>query len=233
MLTGFKAILFFEFNIREYFLIIGILSSNINSNNMKKSIILLSVVAILTLSSFVTMHVDTYKLDTNQSTLEWYAEKLTGKHNGTINFSNGEIRDQHGSYSGEFEVDMTSIKDKDIESEDKRTKLENHLKSPDFFDAKKFPISKFVITSVTPVAKNESGFTHNVKGKLTIKDKTNDIAFDAVMKKLDNGISCSGSMIVDRSKYDVKYGSKTFYEDIGDKIIYDNFTLKFNIVATK
>ena len=89
-------------------------------------------------------------------------------------------------------------------------------------------------TSITSVKDaKQGGFTHTVKGNLTIKDKTNEISFDAVIKMEAGKIACTGTALVDRSKFDVKYGSKTFFPDIADKIIYDEFTLKFNVLAVK
>ena len=200
---------------------------------MKKLILLTAVCVAFILPSFSNfiLHTDVYKVDTKQSSLEWYAEKVTGKHNGKIQLSSGEIKNTHGSYSGTFEIDMTTIEDTDMDSPDRRKKLESHLKSADFFDVAKFPGSKFVLTSVTP--HTEGAFTHTVKGMLTIKDKTNEISFPATIQMTENKITCAGSAVVDRSKFDVKYGSKTFFKDIGDKMIYDEFTLKFNVVALK
>lgn len=202
---------------------------------MKKIILLTGVLAVLTLMAFDSkkLHIDIYKVDINKSSLEWYAEKVTGKHNGTIKLSGGEVKNDHGRFTGAVEIDMTSIENKDLEG-DKKTKLETHLKSADFFDVEKFPKAKFIVTSITPVKDIKEGApTHRVKGLLTIKDKTNEISFDAIIKMQGNSVSCIGSAIVDRAKFDVRYGSKTFFSDIGDKMIYDEFTLKFNIVAVK
>lgn len=201
---------------------------------MKKIFALILPAAFFALQSFrPALHEVVYKVDTAASTVEWYAEKVTGKHNGIIKVSEGEIRNAHGSYTGAISFDMNSIEDKDMESPDYRAKLENHLKSADFFDASKYPVSKFVITSITPLTDSKTGSTHNVKGMLTIRDKTNEITFDASMTEEGDKVFSTGSAVVDRSKFDIKYGSKTFFADIGDKMIYDNFTLKFNIVANK
>jgi len=202
---------------------------------MKKIILPAATLLLFSLMSFTkkSIHSDVYKVDRSISSLEWYAEKVTGKHNGTIKISSGEISDTHGSYTGTFEIDMSSIEDKDLESAEYKAKLENHLKSPDFFDAAKYPTSKFVLTSVSPLPAPKDGLTHAVKGLLTIKDKTNEITFDAAIKMEGDKIFATGSAVVDRSKFDIKYGSKTFFADIGDKMIYDDFTLKFNVVAIK
>lgn len=203
---------------------------------MKKTIFITKLFVLFALMSFkpAKLHTDVYKLDMKTSTLEWFANKMSGNHNGTINFSGGEIKNNHGNLSGLVEVDMNSIKNSDISDETYKAKLEGHLKSPDFFDVAKYPKATFVITSITPIANSKTeGATHNVKGNLTIKDKTNEITFDAAVKMEPNKITCNGNAIVDRSKFDVQYGSKAFFPEIGDKIIYDEFTLKFNIVAIK
>lgn len=201
---------------------------------MKKLFLLTACMISLILVSFTPRpHSEVYRVDTSLSSLQWYAEKVTGKHNGTIKLSNGSITNNHGNYTGTFEIDMNTIEDKDIESAEHKLKLENHLKSPDFFDAAKYPKSKFVMTSVTPLAEAKDGLTHAVKGMLTIKDKTNEITFNTAIKMEGNKILATGSAVVDRSKYDVKYGSKVFFEDIGDKMIYDEFTLKFSVAAAK
>lgn len=201
---------------------------------MKKSILASAVIGMILFSAFTAKHVEIYRVDTKASTLEWSAEKMGGAHNGTIQLSSGEIRNDHGNMSGTFVVDMNTIVDKDMKDDTYRAKLEGHLKSADFFDVAKYPTSTFVVTSITPIKEpKELGMTHTVKGNLTIKDKTNEIIFDAVVKSEPGKIACVGTAVVDRSKFDVKYGSKSFFPEIGDKIIYDDFKLKFNILAVK
>ena len=194
---------------------------------------LLSCSALLFAFTAIKPHTDVYKLNTDSSSMEWYAEKVTGKHNGTIKFSSGEFSNNHGSYTGNFVVDMTTIQNKDIESEEYKKKLEGHLKSEDFFDVAKYPKATFVLNSLTLLPTPKDGYTHAAKGMLTIKDKTNEVTFYTTMRVEGTTVFASGSGVIDRSKFDVKYGSKSFFEDIGDKAIYDEFTLKFGIVATK
>lgn len=201
---------------------------------MKKIILLSGAFAALTIMSFINKpsHTVVYKVDTTVSSLEWVGEKLTGKHNGIIKLASGELVNDHGALTGTFEIDMTTIENKDLEGKSKAG-LEGHLKSADFFDVAKYPKAKFVVISITPIKDiKEGGMTHTVKGNLTIKEKTNEITFDALMKMDGNKIGCVGTAIVDRSKFDVKYGSKAFFPEIGDKLIYDEFQLKFNVVAS-
>jgi polyisoprenoid-binding protein YceI len=200
---------------------------------MIKKTLFAAAIGMIVLSAFTTKHQVVYVADTKLSSLEWYAEKLTGKHNGVISLNSGSIVNDHGSLTATFDVNMTTILTKDMTGE-YATKLDNHLKSADFFDATKYPSAKFVSTSITPIKDvKEGGFTHNVKGNLTIKDKTNEITFDAVVKGEGNNLACVGTAVVDRSKFDVKFGSKSFFPEIGDKVIYDEFKLKFNVVAVQ
>ena len=201
---------------------------------MIKTILGVTVIGMITLSAF-TFKGDTYKVDTKASSMEWTGKKLTGEHNGTILLSSGEIEVTKDVVTGgKFEIDMTTIEDKDLQDPSWKSKLEGHLKSADWFDTQKFQKATFVITSVTPIKDaKDGGYTHTVKGNLTIKDKTNEISFDAVVKMADGKVACVGQATLDRSKYDIKYGSKTFFPEIGDKLIYDEFTVKFNVVATK
>ncbi len=199
---------------------------------MKKNQALFSIAIVGTLLSFTSpKHVDSYNIDSKQSTVEWYAEKVTGKHNGTIMLSGGVLQNDHGQIKGWVEMNMTSIANSDIKDAGTKAKLEGHLKSADFFSSDKYPTSKFVITSMTPLATNVKGHTHTVVGNLTIKDKTNAISFPANVKTEKGKITCIGEAIVDRSKFDVQYGSKTFFPNIGDKMINDEFKMKFNVVA--
>lgn len=201
---------------------------------MKNTIITTAMLSAFALMAFINpTHTDVYKVDTKTSSMEWFAEKVTGKHQGTIALSSGEIKNDHGNLSGTFEADMTTIVNTDLTGEYK-TKLENHLKSDDFFGSEKYPKAKFTTTSISPIKDaKEGGFTHTVKGNLTIKEKTNEITFDAVIKDEAGKIACVGTAVVDRSKFDVKYGSKSFFPEIGDKAIYDEFKIKFNVVAVK
>lgn len=150
---------------------------------MKKIILAAGVISAIILSSFTNMgYSEVYKVDTKVSTLEWFAEKIGGKHNGVVNLSGGSIASDHGKLTGSFDINMTSITVRELTGE-WAAKLEGHLKSEDFFNTEKFPAAKFVIISATPInGSKKGGFTHHVKGNLTIKDKTNEIDFDATIK---------------------------------------------------
>lgn len=177
-------------------------------------------------------HVDTYRVDTKASKIEWMAEKVTGKHNGSINLSSGELHNNHGRFAGKFVIDMNSITVLDLTGSSKE-KLEGHLKSDDFFSTAKFATSTFEVTGLAPrsgIKPGEPNF--DVSGKLTIKGITQDITFPAIVRFNGPNMTAVGEAKVDRTKFDIRYRSKAFFADIGDKAIYDEFTLKFDIKAS-
>ena len=176
----------------------------------------------LLLSSF-TMSAQTLTVNTDASSIGWLGAKIGGEHNGTIDLKSGELSMENNQItSGNFVVDMTSIKNLDIEDEGYRGKLEGHLKSDDFFGVATFPTSKLIITK-SEVFQNGKA---KVWGDLTIKGKTEKVEFDMV----ENAGKYTAELKVDRSKFDVRYGSNSFFDNLGDKAIDDIFTLTVELV---
>jgi polyisoprenoid-binding protein YceI len=166
-----------------------------------------------------------FSADKEKTSLSWLGEKVTGQHTGTIMLQSGWLNLQGNKVvSGEIIIDMTTIK----ESEGNE-KLMQHLKSDDFFGVEKFPTSKLVIAGSSSFDKG-SGL---VQGNLTIKGVTNPIEFKAAMQKTDDGIRFFANITVDRTKYNIRYGSGTFFDNLGDKTIYDEFKLKVNLLVKK
>lgn len=172
----------------------------------------------------------TYKVDTQKSVLNWEGKKVTGQHNGTVQLENGSLTvDGNKLTGGTFEFDMNSIKALDLTDAGYNAKFIGHMKSEDFFNTAKYPTSKFVITKVTP----KGGNNYEVTGNMTIKNLTNPVTFPATITTSGNTVTAQGKATLDRTKYDIKYGSKSFFENIGDKAIYDDFTVEMKLVATK
>lgn len=183
------------------------------TRNMKS--VILGVFAFLAMS--FTSHVDKTPINVAKSTIAWVGKKVTGQHNGTINFKSGEVNLQHGTLTGgTFVVDMTSINTTDLEG-DYKGKLDGHLKSDDFFGVATYPEATFVITKVTG---------DKVSGDLTIKGHTEKSAFTLTTK----GNTISGDIKINRTKFDIRYGSKSFFDNLKDKAIDDEFELSVNIV---
>ena len=161
--------------------------------------------------------------DTTKTSLLWLGEKVTGQHTGTIKLQSGWLNWQNNKIaSGEFDINMASLKETE-----NNAMLLGHLKSDDFFGVSKFPLAKLVITGSTPFDKGSG----TVSGTLTIKDITNPIEFKATMQKKDEGTWFFANITVDRTKYNIRYGSGSFFDNLGDKTIYDEFKLKANLLV--
>ena len=189
-----------------------------------KSALAFSVAIFMVLAFTNPAKVDTYKVDTQASSIDWIGRKITGQHTGKIKISSGDLLvNGNAIKGGSFVMDMNSM------NSDSQ-KLTGHLKTDDFFSVEKNPTSKFVITKVTGAGKDRI----NVIGDLTIKGITQSISFPATVKKEGNAIvAVAKNVMIDRSKFDIRYGSKSFFNDIGDKAIDDNFELGINLVAKK
>jgi polyisoprenoid-binding protein YceI len=182
-----------------------------------KSIALALVVVLSTLS----VTAQTKKVDTSKSSINWLAKKVTGQHNGTINIKDGALVFKGKKLvGGTFTADMTTVTATDLTGE-YLGKLNGHLKSDDFFSTAKFATSTLVFKTIGAKWKD----VYTVTADLTIKGITNPVTFDITVA--DN--SATTKFMVDRTKYDIKYGSKSFFESIGDKAIYDEFELTVNL----
>ncbi len=169
------------------------------------------------------------------SKVNWTGYKIGGQHTGSIEISSGQLLFIDEVFAGgNFEIDMATVANKDIEVEDMKTKLEDHLKSPDFFDVKKYPTATFKIDKVIPYGEVEENKTkYKIVGQLTMKGITKRVKFEADFFEYDTSYSISGRLKIDRSDFNVKYGSGTFFAEIGDKIIYDDVLLDLSIAALK
>jgi len=179
-------------------------------------------IILLVLFSFNQWISQTYKIDVSKSIIKWEGKKITGQHEGTINFKDGYLifKDKKVT-GGSFTADMKSLSNTD-QSGSSKSKLEGHLKSEDFFGVDNFPTSTLVFKSIASKGNN----TYLINADLTIKGITNSIQFDLVV----NGNKATAALKVNRTKYDIKYGSGSYFDDLGDKTIYDDFELNAVLV---
>jgi polyisoprenoid-binding protein YceI len=194
-----------------------VLFNEINTKtNMKNAILLLCFILYPVLTNAqVKMNADTEK-----TTLQWLGEKVMGQHTGTINLKDGWLTlNNNQIVSGEFNINMASLKDSESNQ-----MLEKHLKSDDFFGVEKFPEAQLVLTGSDAFDKG----TAIVRGSLTIKGVTNPIEFKALLQKKDEGTWFYANIVVDRTKFNIRYGSGSFFDNLGDKTIYDEFKVKVN-----
>ncbi len=170
-----------------------------------------------------------YRVDTKGSTLEWVAKKVTGQHSGTITFGESVLKvEKQKITGGKLTVDMNTIVNTDLTDAGYNQKLIGHLRSDDFFGVAKFPVSTLALKKV----EFKSGTVYHFAADLTIKGITSPVEFDAEVTEAAGQLTATGMMTVNRTKFGIKYGSGSFFEGLGDKMIYDDFTLNFKLVAT-
>ncbi|MEE1884031.1 YceI family protein [Pedobacter flavus] len=185
-------------------------------------------IAFIALTAFNTPKVkpESYSVDTKKSNITWFGKKFSGSHKGTVAIKSGSLTfDNKKLINGTFVADMNSIKD-----DDGSKNLENHLKSDDFFGAQKFPNASFTVKKVAG-----SGANLNITGDLTIKGITQSITFPAKISWNSDGSATAKveKIVIDRTKYDIKYKSKSLFGDLGDNFIYDEFEFGVNLVVVK
>ena len=172
----------------------------------------------------------TMSVNVAESKVTWLGKKVTGEHTGTIQLLSGGMQfNDDKLVGGSFEIDMRSIENTDLENEEYNQKLVGHLKSDDFFGVEKYPTATMKITDV----EQKTSSKYHVTGDITIKGITKSIVFPVEVSLLDTKAVASASITIDRSEFDVRYGSGSFFDDLGDKMIYDDFRLDVTVVASR
>ena len=199
---------------------------------MKNHSFILAVVAgLITLTSYVLKEkTTTYRVDPAQSTLTWTGKKVTGQHTGNVKLSDGSLVFEGTTVkSGSFDIDVASITVTDIADKTSNEKLVGHLKADDFFGTEKHPKATFVTTKVVTKGNNQ----YDVTGDLTIKGITHPVTFPATIKNESSKVTADAKITIDRTKYGIKFKSASFFENLGDKAIEDNFILDVHLIANK
>jgi len=170
-----------------------------------------------------------FEIDTKASKVYWTGKKITGEHTGYLSIGSGTVNVENKAVvSANINMDLNSIVCTDLEDETYNKKLVGHLKSEDFFSVEKYPNAIFNITSV----KKNSSVEHQVVGNLTIKGITHEITFPAKIGVENENVTAKGRTAkIDRTKWNIQYGSGKFFEGLGDKMIYDEFEIRFDISA--
>ena len=164
------------------------------------------------------------EVNTKTSSVEWHGKKIGSQHKGNIQLKSGYFELQDGTMvAGNFVVDMTSITNTDLENENYNQKLVGHLKSDDFFGVEKYPTAKFELTQSSKFSDGKA----SISGDINIKGNTESISFEVIQ----DGQEYTASIPLDRSKFDVRYGSNSFFDNLGDQAINDIFTLNISLVV--
>lgn len=174
-----------------------------------------------------------FNVETKQSKVLWTGKKVTGEHTGTLNLATGEVTvDGNKVINAQVKMDMNSIVCTDITNADVNQKLVGHLKSDDFFSVDKFPQAVFSATTFKANPAGTGGNNYLVSGKLTIKGITREISFPAKVEIKNGLLKANGKAKIDRTQYDIKYGSGSFFKGLGDNMIYNDFEIEFDLVAS-
>jgi polyisoprenoid-binding protein YceI len=185
--------------------------------NTIKNLTAIAFIALLTFS-FTSILEGKKFIKTEKSTVTWKGYKVTGSHEGKIRIKQGSLTFKNNKLvNGAFAIDMKSITNTDLSDANYRAKLEGHLKSDDFFGVAKHSTATLLFTKVKSTGKN----AYKIKGNLTIKGRTHAINFTLSVY----GNKATASLKIDRTKYNVSYGSTSFFDGLKDKAIYDEFDL--------
>ncbi|WP_313090143.1 YceI family protein [Chryseobacterium flavum] len=174
------------------------------------------------------MDTKNFKINAENSTIDWVGRKVTGAHNGTIRVKEGNfIFENQKLQSGKFVIDIRSIKILDIEDTETNTQFANHLASDDFFNSEQFPEASFEITHAEPGDEN----LYYVQGHLTIKGITQPTDTSLQIVTTDNAAVLKAKLVVDRTKFNIRFRSSNFFTNLGDTLIYNNFDLNIHLIA--
>jgi polyisoprenoid-binding protein YceI len=164
-----------------------------------------------------------FEIAVTGSNIDWTGRKVTGSHNGTIAIKQGTLTVSDGKLSGgQFIIDTTSIKILDITDPATNAQFAGHLASPDFFASEQYPEASFDIVTVN---------NNHIEGNLTIKGITGPVGFDASVHITGDSLTATGKIVIDRTKYGIKFRSGNFFKDLGDTLIYNDFDLHVTITA--
>lgn len=196
---------------------------------VRKSAAMLLSFIFLQLSYAFQVQPERFVVNTKASSIQWIAGKVGGEHRGQLKLTSGSLVFNGTELkAGAFAVDMRSLVVSDLKGSSAQNLL-SHLKSEDFFDVQKHPVASFTITGTSKV-----GDVVNITGNLTIKGITNSITFPATIKKQNTTLTATAYGVkINRTLYDIKYRSLSFFSEIGDKAIDDEFQLNIKLVVTR
>jgi len=169
------------------------------------------------------------EISPTESSISWVGRKVTGSHSGTVPVKTGEVvLNGETIASGSFGIDLSGVKVTDIPDPKNNAKLVGHLRSPDFFASELFPTAQFTIDSAVPMVKPlPTGENTTIKGTLSIKGISKSVEFPAQVAIKDGVAEARGKAKLDRTQWDIRYGSGKFFQGLGDKLIYDEFEVDF------
>lgn len=197
---------------------------------MKKILLSLVLCFAIIFAFAIKPHVDNVRVSSSNSTIKWTGSKIASSHEGNVNIAKGVLAIEHGNLvGGEFSIDMNSIICTDLKADKGGNKIVKHLKNEDFFNVEEFPLA---IIRIVRAEKSE-GNMYDILAELTIKGITNPIKFQANVDVNGKNFQATANMKIDRTKWDVKYGSGSFFDNLGDKAILDKIEFDIFLLSVK
>ena len=174
-----------------------------------------------------------YRVDAGQSLIEWFGRNPNTKHFGTVKLKRGQVEIRNSKLTGEFEIDMDSIDNINLKGDELHPVLVSHLKSDDFFFVKMFPTAVLTIIEgrvvETPYLSSPN---YDCRSMLTLRGTKADLAFQTTVNKTaDGGLSAEAHFDIDRTHWEVIYGSTRFFENIGMHLVFDLISFQVKIIA--
>lgn len=173
----------------------------------------------------------TYTVNTDESMIHWTGRNANGRHFGTLKLTKGDIRVREGVIEGEFDIDMTTMKNEDLKGDPLQPVLISHLMSDDFFFVKMFPTASFKIASAKAIESFTTSLPNfEVQGTLELRGIKKEIRFPATVNRREDGsLSIEAHFDLDRTRWNVLYGSSRFFEHLGMHLVYDLITIELRI----
>lgn len=174
-----------------------------------------------------------YQIDTDQSIIEWFGRNPNTRHFGTVHISKGQMQIENGNMTGTVEINMDSIENINLEGDELQPVLVSHLKSDDFFLVKVFPNAKFIINGGKLTEEPHlSSPNFEVSGTLVLRGVKADVAFASTIAPTDdNGLVAEAHFDIDRTRWNIIYGSTRFFENLGMHLVFDLISFQVKIVA--
>lgn len=177
----------------------------------------------------------TYQVDTKQSLLEWAGRNPYTKHDGSLRIAAGEIRVINSHPVGTFTIDMNAIENRSLAGDELQPVLIDHLKSDDFFFTRLFPTATFTIQEARTRHKAHlSAPNMDLKGELSLRGITAGLDLAATVVQEPHGtITARTQVDLDRTRWNIIYGSTHFFEHLGMHLVFDHISVDVKIVAEK
>lgn len=177
-----------------------------------------------------------YTVNPEESSVRWTARKtlVSGyEDTGSFAIASSSLMVEGGALTdGEIIFDMADLAaDQTSNTQMGVDSLTEHLRSDDFFDVETYPEASFSLTSTEEISSTIEEFDYQVTGDLTLKDQTNELTFPAEIGMDDGNLIIRGTTSIDRTQWGIRYGSDSFFDNLGDNVIGDEVDISFDLTA--